>query len=162
MSRAPSQGRSVIYVTLFIGLVLSVWPLPEPLRPFWPAWPALILIYWGMALPHRINVGSFWAIGLLLDVLKGALLGEHAVALAVLAFVTSQWHLQVRVFPVHQQVLVVAMLLALYEFLLFWIRGIVGIDQPLMHSVTPVVMGALLWPWLFFLLRGLRRRHLVS
>lgn len=159
---APAQGRSVIYATIFVGLVLSAWPLPDAVRPFWPAWTALILIYWTLALPHRVNVGTFWVVGLLIDVLKGGLLGEHALALAALAYLTSLWHLQVRVFPVQQQILVVGMLLGLYEFILFWIRGIVGIDRPLFHSIAPVVSGALLWPWLFFVLRGLRRRHLVS
>lgn len=162
MNGAQAQGRWVILASIFVGLALSMWPLPDAVRPFWPAWTALVLIYWGMALPHRVGVGTFWLVGLLLDVLKGAMLGEHALALTVVAFATSHWHLQVRVFPVHQQMLVVAILLALYEFLLFWIRGIVGIDQPLFYSLAPTLTGALAWPWLFFLLRGLRRRHLVS
>lgn len=162
MSNGTAQGRWVIWLTLFVGLVLAVWPLPEAIRPFWPSWIALVLVYWAMALPHRVNVGIFWLIGILLDVLNGALLGEHALALAVLAFATTRWHLQVRVFPVSQQILVVALLLAIYEFALFWIRGIAGVGQPVFYSVAPVVTGALLWPWLFFMLRGLRRRHLVS
>lgn len=157
-----AQGRWVILFSLFVALMLTVWPLPDAIRPFWPAWCALVLVYWCMALPHRVNVGTFWLIGILLDVLKGALFGEHALALAVLAFATTRWHLQVRVFPVSQQILVVALLLATYEFALFWIRGIAGVGQPVFYSIAPVVTGALVWPWLFFLLRGLRRRHLVS
>ena len=162
MSNGAAQGRWIIYLGLFAGLVLAVWPLPDVVRPFWPAWTALILVYWGMALPHRVNVGTFWLVGILLDVLKGALIGEHALALAVLAFVITRWHLQVRVFPVGQQILAVMLLLGLYEFLLFWIRGIAGASQPIFYSLAPVVTGGLAWPWLFFLLRGLRRRHLVS
>lgn len=157
-----AQGRGVIWLSLFVGLMLDVWPLPHAVQPFWPAWVAIILVYWGMALPHRVSVGTFWIVGILLDVLKGALLGEHALALAVLAFATTRWHLQVRVFPVQQQILVVAFLLAVYEFVLFWIRGIAGVGQPLFHSVAPVVTGAIAWPWLFFLLRGVRRRYAVS
>ncbi len=157
-----AHGRWVIYLCVFAGLALSVWPLPDAVRPFWPAWTALILVYWSLALPHRVNVGTFWFVGILLDALKGALLGEHALALAVLAFVTTRWHLQVRVFPVSQQILFVALLLALYEFLLFWIRGIAGASQPLFYSIAPIVTGALVWPWLYFLLRGLRRRHFVG
>ena len=162
MSNGHAQGRWIIWLSIFIGLMLVVWPLPDAVRPFWPAWVALILVYWGMALPHRVSVGTFWVVGILLDVLKGALLGEHALALAVLAFATTRWHLQVRVFPVSQQILVIAMLLAVYEFALFWIRGIAGVSQPLFHSVAPILVGAAVWPWLFFVLRGLRRRHLVS
>ena len=161
MNDTPARGRWVILVSLFAGLMLAVWPVPDAVQPFWPAWPALILIYWGMALPHRVNVGTFWITGLLLDVLKGALLGEHALALTVRAWATTYWHLQVRVFPVHQQILVIAMLLGLYEFVLFWIRGIAGVGQPLLHSLASVAVGALLWPWLYFVLRDLRQRRQV-
>jgi len=162
MNDSPASGRWVIYLSLFVGLALSLWPLPDAVRPFWPAWSALILVYWGMALPNRVNVGIFWVTGILLDALHGSLLGEHALALALLAFVMTRWYLQLRVFPVSQQILAVALLLALYEFLLFWIRGIAGSGQPLFYSLAPIVSGALAWPWLYFVLRGLRRRHRVS
>ncbi|HLU61094.1 MAG TPA: rod shape-determining protein MreD [Gammaproteobacteria bacterium] len=162
MNDMPAHGRWVIHLSLFLGLMLAVWPLPDAVQPYWPAWPALILIYWALALPHRVNVGTFWVVGLLLDVLKGALLGEHALALTVVAWATAYWHLQVRVFPVHQQIVAIGLLLGLYEFVLFWIRGIAGVGQPLFHSLAPVITSALVWPWLFLVLRDLRRRRQVS
>lgn len=162
MSDAPARSRWVIHLSLFVGLMLAVWPVPDVVQPYWPAWPALILIYWGLALPQRVNVGTFWLVGLLLDALEGALLGEHALALTVVAYATTYWHLQVRVFPVHQQIFAIGLLLALYEFVLFWIRGIAGAGQPLLHSLAPIATSALIWPWLFFVLRDLRRRRRVS
>lgn len=162
MSRAPAGGRSIVYLTLFAGLVLAIWPLPDIARPFWPAWLGMIIIYWGMALPQRVSVGIAWAAGLLLDVLHGALLGEHALALTVLALLTRQWHLRLRVFPVQQQMLAVALLLVVYELILFWIRGIAGSGIPLWNALGPALTSAVAWPWLFYVLRGLRRRYQVN
>lgn len=162
MSNKAANATWVIALSIFAGLVLSVWPVPDAAQPFWPSWLALILIYWGMALPNRVSIGIFWGCGILVDVLRGALLGEHALALAVLAFVTLKWHLRLRVFPMQQQMLAMVLLLGIYHFLLLWIRGIAGAGQPLLYTVGPIVTGTLLWPWAFFLLRGLRRRYQVS
>lgn len=162
MSRMQGGGRPVIYLTLFAGLALAVWPLPDLARPFWPAWLGLIIIYWGMALPQRVSVGIAWSSGLLLDALHGALLGEHALALTVLALLVRQWHLRMRVFPMQQQMLAVALLLVIYELILFWIRGIAGTGIPVWNAIGPAIVSALAWPWVFYVLRGLRRRYQVS
>lgn len=162
MSERQATGRWVIFLTIFIALALSVWPLPDIVTPWWPSWLAMVLIYWGMALPLRVSVGTFWFAGLLLDALKGAVLGEHAVALVVLAFATHRWHLQVRVFPIQQQMLAIGVLLALYQFILFWVRGIAGASQPPLHHLGPVLTSAVVWPWAFLALRELRRRYRVS
>ena len=162
MSERIASGRWVIFLSIFAALALAVWPLPDFMEPWWPSWLAIVLIYWGMALPMRVNIGTFWVAGLLLDVLKGAVLGEHAIALTVLAFTTYRWHLQVRVFPIQQQILAVGMLLALYQFILFWVRGIVGASMPPLYHAGPVLTSAVVWPWLFLLLRELRRRYKVS
>jgi len=39
-----------------------------------------------------------------------------------------------------------------------WIRGAIGQAPETFIYWTPSVVGALLWPWLFVILRDLRRR----
>lgn len=151
----------VVIVTLAVALILSIWQLPNAAVPFWPRWVVLVVIYWCLALPHRIGIGIAWVVGLLLDVLSGTMLGEHALALAVVAFLVLKIHLQVRVFPLWQQTLTVALMIVLYQFLLLWIDGAVGLPtQPLVRWL-PVVTSLLIWPWLMGLLRHLRRRYQV-
>ncbi|MCU7812927.1 MAG: rod shape-determining protein MreD, partial [Candidatus Thiodiazotropha sp. (ex Notomyrtea botanica)] len=100
-----ASGRNyIIYLTLLMGYFLTLIPLPEWAQTFRPQWVALILIYWCMALPERVGVGLGFIFGLLLDVLTGTLLGQHALGLSVVAFVTIKLHLRVRVMPLRQQV----------------------------------------------------------
>ena len=42
-------------------------PLPSLLDAYRPDWVALVVLYWVIALPHRINIGTAWVAGLLLD-----------------------------------------------------------------------------------------------
>lgn len=162
MSDMPARGRGVIWVSLLAALMLTIWPLPEIIAPFRPDWSALFLIYWIMALPHRVNVGTAWCVGLILDVLTGSLLGQHALALTVTAVLVAMAHLRVRVFPVWQQAMFVMLTLAVNELALILVEGSTARLYDLEWRWAPIVTGMLFWPWVLFLLRYLRRRFDVS
>lgn len=143
----------VVLLTVVIALILSIWSIPESVAAFWPHWTVLVVIYWCLALPERIGIGIAWIIGLLLDVLFGSVLGEHALALSLVAFVLVKTHSQVRIYPLLQQTLVVAALVVLYEFVLFWIDGIMGLPARPMTRWLPTVTSVLAWPVIFGVLR---------
>ena len=156
---ATHSGRVyVIYLTLLLGFVLSIMPLPDWALDFRPQWVVLILIYWCMALPERIGVVVGWLTGLLLDVLTGTLLGQHALGLAVVAYLTLKLYRRVRVLPVRQQMFTIFVLLLVERLLTLWATGAAGYPTPsLWYWITPVV-STLLWPWIFIMLRDIRRR----
>ena len=155
------QGGWLILASFIAGLMLTIIPLPDVLQYIRPEWSALILLYWCMALPQRIGVGVGWVTGLFLDVLKGTLLGQHALGLAVLAYLTLQLHQRIRVYPLWQQALTVLILLNLYQLLLIWFDGITGQPSKDFTYWLPPLTGMLIWPWVFLFLRHMRRRHKV-
>lgn len=163
MTIVRHRGGGVIVVTVIIALMLAILPLPLWAEPYRPAWPVLVLIYWCMALPQRVGVGVGWIIGLLVDVLKGSLLGQHALAMAVVAYITLNVHQRVRVFPLWQQAFAVLLLLLLYQLLSLWFDGITGGETAKGWSYwIPSLSGMFLWPWVFIILRDMRRRFRVS
>ncbi len=162
MAKTKKQNGIIIAFSFILALLLVVMPLPDVLRPYRPEWATLVMIYWCMALPLRVNIGIAWIVGLLIDVLTGTLLGQHALAMAIVAFVTVKLHKQIRVYPPWQQALMVFILVALGQLLIVWIKGITG-ESPLSWSYwAPSITSALIWPWLFILLRGVRRNFRVS
>ncbi len=156
MSRA--ERRLPVLITLLVGLMLSIMPLPESAEPFRPDWLALLLIFWAMQLPRSWSVGTAWVIGIVLDVSYGTLLGQHAVAMCVIVFITVRFHLLMRVFPLSQLTLTIFALIALYQFILFWINGVAGVTAPSITYWGPVVTGTILWPFLYMFLSGIRFR----
>ena len=153
-----ARGRLIIAATFVVALVLTILPWPVWTEQFRPDWVALVLIYWCMALPGRIGVGSGFLAGLTLDVLYGSLLGSNALAKTVVAFLAVRLHLQLRMFPRWQQAVSVLGLLVVNQLLVLWIRGAIGQAPDTFSYWTPSIVGALLWPWLFVILRDLRRR----
>lgn len=153
------RGAGAIFITsVFAALVLALLPMPNWASAFRPEWMVLVLIYWCMALPNSIGVITCWSLGLVLDVLKGTLLGQHALALSLVGWLVLQSHLQLRMYPVWQQTLIVAAFLGIYEFLMFWIDGISGHAVSPEDRWAPIITSILLWPWIFIILRDLRRR----
>ena len=158
MIRRRIVGRLPVIVTIVVALMLMVVPLPDWVEVFRPDWVALILIYWAMMLPRTWSVGSAWITGLVLDVAQGTILGQHALALCFIVFVTVRVHLLMRVFPMSQMTATVFALLALYQFILFWINGVAGVPSPAISYWAPVIGGAIMWPAVSMLLNSARRR----
>ena len=147
-----------VVVILIIALMLTMMPMPVAISAFRPDWVALIVIFWAMSVPRSYSVGVAWFSGILVDVTQGTLLGQHALALCAITYITVKFHLLMRVFPLLQLTATIFALLALYQFLLFWINGVAGIQSPSVTYWGPVIMGTLIWPLLHTFLTGVRYR----
>ena len=144
-------------LTFVFALALTVMPLPVSIAPFRPEWVPLILIFWSLMAPERFSLLTAFWMGLLLDTLSGALLGQHALALVVVIFFTVRFHLRIRVFPIWQFAMTIVLLLVLYEFVLFWVDGVAGRSVPLIERWGPLLASALVWPLILGYLDQFRR-----
>lgn len=158
MSRGEGSRRLPVIASIIVSLMLMVVPLPDWALPFRPDWVALTLIYWAMMLPRTWSVGSAWIIGVVLDVAQGTILGQHALALCFIVFMTVRFHLLMRVFPMQQLTATVFAILAMYQFIMFWVNGVAGINVASVSYWGPVISGTLLWPVVSGLLSGVRMR----
>lgn len=162
MSIAQRHGSAVIIVSFILALMLTVMPLWDWAEELRPQWVVLVLIYWSMALPQRVSVGSGWVLGLLLDVANDAVLGQHALALAFVAFLTAQLHQRLRIFPLSQQTIVIFVFTVIYNLIVLWIKGITGTAPSVWLIILPSFTTALVWPLIFITLRHARRFYRVT
>ncbi len=157
-----AQGSEIIALSFIGALALTVFPLPDWLAVARPEWVALVLIYWSMALPSRVGVGIAWGLGLMLDVLRVGLLGQNALTLCLIAYITLKLYQRLRVFPLWQQALSVFILVSLSQMLNLWVKGITGQSIDLWTYWLPSFSSMLAWPLVFVSLRALRRKLKVS
>jgi len=148
----------VIPFTLLIGLMLLILPLPDWAQTYRPDWVALILIYWSMALPKKIGLWVAFFTGLLVDVTQGTLLGQHSMALVMVIFINLNLYQRIRVLSLPRQALYVMVLLIINQIALVLIEGMLQRSTPVMAFFGPPLTGMLMWPWLFILLRDIRRK----
>lgn len=146
-----------IFITLLIAIVLAMLPMPDWTIWLRPAWVLMVLIYWSMMLPYRVGVGLAWFVGLIVDLLNGTLLGEHALAFTIVIYFISRMHIRLRMYPLLQQGISILVFVALYQFILFCIQGFIGALPSSNLYWLSSVTSMLLWPWLFVLMRDFRR-----
>jgi rod shape-determining protein MreD len=156
------EGGWAILASFAFALTLSALPLPHWADPWRPAWVTLVLVYWCLAVPERVGVGAGWTLGLLLDVMTGTLLGQHALGLTLVAFLALRLYQRVRALPAWQQGASVFLLVVLDRALSLWVTGIQGMSTQAQAIWGPAVTSTVLWPWLFVLLRDVRRRYQVA
>ncbi len=150
-----------IYITFLFAILLSIIALPTWLETLRPQWVALVLIYWCIALPEKVGIFHAFILGLLLDVTLGGLLGVHALTLSIIAFLATNLHARLRVFPVGQQMIIVLFLLTLEISINGIIMGFIGQNQLALSYWFVPLIGALIWPWVFIVLRKVRRKYKV-
>lgn len=155
-------GGIVIFLSFIVALTLALVPLPDWADMARPEMVSLVLIYWCLAIPERIGVGIGWIAGLMMDVAKGALLGQHALALCIVAWLTLRLYKRIRVFPLWQQAMIVMLLIFLSQMIILWIKGVIGQSPQTWTYWLPAITSALLWPWLFPLMRHVRHTYKVS
>lgn len=163
MRRRGAAGSPIILVTILVAGWLEALPWPESLAILRPQWLVLVMIYWAIALPHRIGVLWGAGAGLFLDVLRGTVLGQHALAMTLVVYIGQAIHQRLRVFPPLQQSAVIFMLVGLAVLVAYQIQGLAGRAQlPPAHMLASAVSSAILWRLVYLALRWTRQTFLVS
>src|SRR5580658_3295005 len=140
------DSRGALLLTVVVALVLSVLPLPSWLAAVRPAFLVLTVMYWSIAAPRAGGIGLGFFCGLALDVFRGAVLGQNALALTAITYVAVREHQKIRLKPAFQQALIILGALVAYEFILFAIDGWTGHPNTSALRWIHTVTGALIWP----------------
>ena len=146
MMRETRIRRLPMALSALVALALAVVPLPAVLDAFRPDFLVLVVFYWCIESPRAGGLSLAFFSGLALDVTNGVVLGQHALALTLMGAWATHLRLRIRVFSMLSQCLVVFMLLAGYQFILFWVDGATGNPVTAFSRWLAPIIGALLWP----------------
>lgn len=158
MALVSPRGLAVIWLSLLLALCLQVMPLPDAWLIWRPEWLGLMLIYWCVSAPQRVGVFYGFVLGLLLDLIEGAPLGQNALVFSLLAYLSLLVYPRMRAYALIQQAVLVFVLLGIAQLVEQWLRTLLGPFSINLAFLLSALIGAVLWPWLFTMLQTLRRR----
>ncbi len=143
---------STIVASFAVALFLNFLPWRD-LRLV-PDFVALVLTFWCVRQPRLVGLGVAWTLGLLSDAGNGVLLGQHALAYSLLAFLAVWLSRRILWFGSMLQSLHVALILLVAQAAVLIVRLAAGDPFPGWPIFVGPLLGALLWPvatWLLLL-----------
>ena len=110
MANSVFKGKMVIAFSFLIALTLQTIPWPGVLDVLRPSWLFLVVCYWVLALPHRVNVGTALILGLLWDLLLGSTLGIRGMMMSIVVYLVALNFLVLRNMALWQQAMLIGLL----------------------------------------------------
>jgi len=158
----PPPSQTIIWLSLAVAYLLVLLPWPDAQRWLVPDFVLMTLLYWHIYAPRPIGLGVAFALGLLLDLTHGVLIGLYAATYVVAAFVVLDLSRRLERFPPLAQALQVAPVL-LGQVVLLWLLGIlVGLSPTDGRFILGGVLAAVLWWGLAAVLDRLTGRVLLG
>jgi rod shape-determining protein MreD len=119
---------------------------------------ALVLALWCVRQPRLVGIGVAWTLGLLADAGNGVLLGQHALAYSLLAFLAVWLSRRILWFGSMLQSLHVALILLASQTAVLFVRLAAGDPFPGWPIFVGPLLGAALWPAVTWVLLLPQRR----
>jgi rod shape-determining protein MreD len=160
-SQILQPARISTIAASFVGALLFNF-LPWPDLRFVPDAVALVLVFWCVRQPRLVGLGVAWALGLLTDAGNGVLLGEHALAYSLAAFIALWLSRRILWFGTGLQSLHVALILLTAQAAQLIVRLAAGAQFPGWSIFVGPLVAAALWPpvsWLLLRPRGRPERE---
>jgi rod shape-determining protein MreD len=143
-------------VTLALALMFNLIPWGDAIGV--PDLLGLVLVFWCIHQPRRMGIGAAWALGLVMDAGTGSLMGQHAFAYAVLAFLAIALHRRMLWFSLKHQAVHVLFLMLLVQALMLGVRMFAGAPFPGAGYFLGALVAAALWPLVAIVLLAPQRR----
>lgn len=162
MELVRAHNRFIIWISFLLALLLMIFPLPPAVVWLRPEFVPMLVMYWVLVMPQQSNLLFIWVLGCSQDLLEGVMLGQHAMALMVVAYVCLLSYQRMVNYTLWQQTFFVFVLVGLYQLVDNWVHSLLGSAAHSLVFLLPAVTSALVWPLLWLLLERVRHRYRIS
>jgi rod shape-determining protein MreD len=139
---------SLVWLTICMGLILSILPMPGWSVWLRPQWVLIIVFFWVINSQGRVGIFTAWLAGILLDLLTGTLLGQHALVMVLLTYVLIKIYYRFHYFSMTQQTAIILFLVLFNLILNRWLM--LFMLQPVSSHLYwfSALTSAIMWPFI--------------
>jgi rod shape-determining protein MreD len=146
-----------VLISFLFAFCVTIIPINPTLKWLRPDLVTLLMIYWVANLPNNIGVVFAFFIGILFDLLSGTLLGSMGLTLSIVAFLTMNLRLRLRIYRTWQKCVIVMLLLACSQLIRLWIQMLIGHPPASFFYWISSFTTAFLWPIISIILNSYHR-----
>ncbi|OGT51038.1 MAG: rod shape-determining protein MreD [Gammaproteobacteria bacterium RIFCSPHIGHO2_12_FULL_41_15] len=152
-----------VICSLLLAYMLMIWPLFRVLQPLRPQWLLVIVLFWIYLRPTFFGVFFACFLGILLDLLSGAVLGVNGLLFSLASYLLLMWLPHFRFCSIRRQSLVIGGIVLAITGFHMWLQALSG--QPRLPAIylLSALTSALVWPCFFFVFKTeLNRLQLID
>ena len=147
----------MIHLSIALSFIFSFFfmivPLPNSLKWLRPDLVTIFVIYWASNSPNNVGVFFAFFVGLFFDLLTGLPFGSMGLSLGIVAFLTMNLRLRLRIYRHWQKFMVIMLLVACSQLIRLWIQMLVGHPPASFMYWFCSITSAVVWPVVFTILR---------
>lgn len=137
--------------SLLIGVFLTIVPLPDWAMWLRPQWIFALLLFWVINASSQYGVGFAFMLGLLMDLITGTPMGEHALVFVLLTYIVLKSHAMIQHLSPWQQAGIVGILAVANAILQAMILGFAGHSTHVALYALSAIPTLLIWPCILLL-----------
>ena len=151
----------IIAASFFIALALTFIDLPAWVNWITPEYLIILLLYWIYTSYTCVNIGIAFLVGVMLDIILDAPIGEHALVLISAAYFLIKFNSKIHALSFEKRLAVIFGLIFWCQFVPLLLQLCLGTTTVFWPSLAKIfiqaVSGALLWLILLVFLNTKRR-----
>jgi len=152
MTWREEKDGVTVFISIVIGLLLTIFPLPSAIVWFRPQWLLAIVLFWIINESESYGIFFAWIVGLSADLVTGTPFGMQALIFVFVAYFVMKLHLIILHSPRWQQAIIVGAFSGVAMVLQHFVFSMMGRPNLLMHSALSILLTIIIWPLLNFLL----------
>lgn len=146
----------IVGLTFLFALILQIQPWPQNWQGLRPAWVLMVMMFWILTLPKKINIGTALFIGICWDLLTGVILGVHTSVLIIFAYLICINNHALRNLSLWLQSFLVVIFVFAFQVSLFLIRLFLFNAEFDGQEFYGALLSGLMWPCVVLLLHKTR------
>ena len=158
MSKA-TVNSSFAFISLFLSLVLAIFPWPLFLQMCRPEIVCLVVLYWVLLSPNYFGITFGFSIGLLQSVIEAGIWGAHALALTVAVYLLERFRQRVTNASLWEQSLLITILVFVHQVLVAWMSYLFAYPVSFLVILCTSIFSGFFWPVLFVAFNWVRRTY---
>ena len=137
--------RLWVFLSILLSLVALSLQNQSQLAQSLPYWPWMVVMFWALTMPTRINIGTAFIVGLLCDSLLAQPIGLFALLFSISAYFMTVLSAHYKGLPIAQQSLYVGIIYACVHLSSDVFLHTLRSDMPFEWNLWPVGIALISW-----------------